>query len=491
MNDRYLKDFCRDKKWNQVREFLDSDSSNKDKKDKKRQQVVRHRRGNGRTCLHHACYNHPPVDIMKALLDIGGKDLVIIASSRKRTALHIACDNGASINVVKMLINFGGKEFIVAKDNGGDTALHYLCRHINRYNNATANKIKLMLQVPGTETILTEKNKDGKTPLDIATAKGASDEIKALLQPRAINNDPSNTNDDTSIFVPDDLDNDTTTVTELLQVQLQAAIADLEIHRAEHILLATTHQGQLQAANQKNVDLEHVIANQKAENVLLSEQNGTQIQDQAAYQKKIADLEDKIETQETDHLTTIAHLSIETQDKKARQDADITSWKGRVENLTEICSELKVELQQLKESSRHEDQIQAANQTIADLENEIENQNVLLSKQTANRFQDQSAHQKISNLEKKNALLSEQKTEQENEIAYWKGRVNILTEICSELKVELQQLKDSTRVTVAHIKRERDTDDGTDPAPATQSRSSKRSRVGSTTNVMHSDSKDD
>jgi len=55
-----------------------------------------------------------------------------------------------------------------------------------------------------------------------------------------------------------------------------------------------------------------------------------------------------------------------------------------------------VELQKLKESIRHEDQIQPAYRTIADLENEIEIQNVLLSEQTANRFQDQSAHQKIS-----------------------------------------------------------------------------------------------
>ena len=61
--------------------------------------------------------------------------------------------------------------------------------------------------------------------------------------------------------------------------------------------------------------------------------------------------------------------------------------------------------------------------------------------------------------------------------------MNNLIDICSELKIELQQLKDSTRVSVAHIKRENDTDDGIDSAPATQSRSSKRSRVGSTANV--------
>jgi len=72
-----------------------------------------------------------------------------------------------------------------------------------------------------------------------------------------------------------------------------------------------------------------------------------------------------------------------------------------------MCSEVKVELQKLRESSRNQDQIQAAsNQTIADLGNEIENQNVLLSEQTANWLQDQSADQNISNLEEKHVLLS-------------------------------------------------------------------------------------
>ena len=517
MNDNHLYDLYRDRKWDEIREFLDSDSNNNKDKEKLVVEVVRYRGRNVWTCLHAACYKKPPVDIIKSLLDIGGKELVLVTTNRKYTALHYACSNNASLDVIKMLIDLGGKGLVVAKNDFGNTALHYLCEYIkNRRHTKTANTIKLMLQVSGTETILTEKNDNGKTPLDYATAKGASDEIKALLRPRNINNDPANTNDDASNLVPDDRDSNNTTTE--LQNQLQAAyqkIAHLESQQAEHVLLATRHQDQLQAANQKIVDLGNVNKEQKAENVLLSEQKATAIEDQAAcqkkikietqhtdhltaiedqaaYQNKIADLEDKIENQQTAHLTTIAYLSKETKEEKARQHADITHWKGRVENLTEICSELKVELQQLKASSRNQDQIHAANnQTIADLENEIVNQNVLLSEQVANRFQDQSADQNISNLEEKhvllskisnreknNLVLSEQKAEQEKETAYWKGRVNNLIDICSELKIELQQLKDSTRVSVAHVKRECDTDDGIDSAATTQSCSSKRSRVG-------------
>ena len=81
------------------------------------------------------------------------------------------------------------------------------------------------------ETILTDKDNDGKTPLDYATVRGASDEIKALLQPRTINDDPANANDDASNIVPDDDHDNYSTATEI-QDQLQAdnnqkKIADL------------------------------------------------------------------------------------------------------------------------------------------------------------------------------------------------------------------------------------------------------------------------
>ena len=135
--------------------------------------------------------------------------LVMTTTSRKGTALHFACMHFASFDVIKMLIDVGGKELFMAKDNNGNTALHWLCYCIKRHTKA-ANKIKLMLQVPGTETILMEKNDNGE-PLYLASIKNrASNKIKTLLKPRTIKNDPANTNDDASNLVPDDRDNDTT-----------------------------------------------------------------------------------------------------------------------------------------------------------------------------------------------------------------------------------------------------------------------------------------
>ena len=304
MNENHLYNLCLDKEWDEVRKFLDSDSNNKEKK----RQFVCYRIWDGWTCLHHACWNGAPADIIKSLIDIGGKDLVMTKSTRKYTALHFACWKSAYFDVMKILIDLGGKELVVAKDYDVYTALHWLCRHINRHDNA-ANKIKLMLQVSGTETILTDKDKFGKTPLDIATARGASDEIKTLLKSHTIKNEPAISSDDASNLVPpaDDHDNDTTT---------------------------TEIQDQLQAANQKKIaDLETQIETQKTE-----------------HRKMTADLE----TQKTEHQKTIEDLETKIvllSEQNAKQDKDNTYWKDRVDNLTKLCSERKVELQELKNST--------------------------------------------------------------------------------------------------------------------------------------------
>jgi ankyrin repeat protein len=100
---------------------------------------------------------------------------------RNRTALHYACDGGASYNIIKMLIEVGGKDLVMAKDNYGNTALHYLCRRIKRHTRP-AKKIKLILQVGDANLLLSTKYHAGQTPLEIADDMDASSEIKKLLK---------------------------------------------------------------------------------------------------------------------------------------------------------------------------------------------------------------------------------------------------------------------------------------------------------------------
>jgi ankyrin repeat protein len=80
-----------------------------------------------------------------------------------------------------MLIDVGGKDLVMAKDKGGETALHNLCWLIKKHTKA-AEKIKLILQVGDANLLLSTKDNDGNTPLEIATDKGASNRIKKLLK---------------------------------------------------------------------------------------------------------------------------------------------------------------------------------------------------------------------------------------------------------------------------------------------------------------------
>jgi len=86
-------------------------------------------------------------------------------------------------------------------------------------------------------------------------------------------------------------------------------------------------QDQLQAAKQRNAHLEIQIETQKTQ----------------------------IETQKTEHQKTIADLETEIvllSEQNAKQDKDNTYWKDRVDNLTQLCSEQKAELQGIEDSTR-------------------------------------------------------------------------------------------------------------------------------------------
>ena len=187
MNTDHLFSLCEREAWDEVRNYLlVSDAS---KKEEKKQQVSYQDTSSLRfTCLHLACLHISPDDIIKSLIDIGGKPLVMAVNGQKMTALHysaVACSkHGASFNVMKMLIDVGGTDLVMAEKNDGNTGLHLLCYNINKQD-SPADKIKLFLEAAtdDTEEILRAKNNDGKTPLQIATERNASHEIKKLLRP--------------------------------------------------------------------------------------------------------------------------------------------------------------------------------------------------------------------------------------------------------------------------------------------------------------------
>ena len=201
MNDNYLLELLNNREWKTIRDFLDPDASTKTTPDERLQCVLYQKFSDDSTCLHEACWTLTPLDIVKSMIEIGEKQLVMMTTAKKSTALNYLCYDGVTFSVFKMLIDVGGKDLVLASSNClyVDSVLHELCRRIHDcddpnpirllYDDAE-DRIKLLLQVPGTETILMVKDNKGRTPLDIATMHGASDEIKALLQPHTIKSEP-------------------------------------------------------------------------------------------------------------------------------------------------------------------------------------------------------------------------------------------------------------------------------------------------------------
>jgi hypothetical protein len=169
-----LFQLCSDEEWPEVRKYLYSDAA---EEEKKRNMMCRN---DYSTCLHRACYRGAPDDIVKVMLDIGGKELLMRKANYDRTVLHSTCINGASYNILKILILVGGKDLVMAKDKHGDTALHWLCWCIKKHTKV-AEKIKLILQVGDVDLLLATHNHAGDTPLEIAADNGTSNLIKKLL----------------------------------------------------------------------------------------------------------------------------------------------------------------------------------------------------------------------------------------------------------------------------------------------------------------------
>eukprot|EP00979_Chaetoceros_neogracilis_P011214 scaffold2723_cov266-Chaetoceros_neogracile.AAC.2 len=212
MKDCNLLQLSLNSEWSNVREYLSSDAVEEEKKSN-----IMYRNHYGITCLYAACLYGAPDDIIKAILDIGGKELVT-KTTTDQTALHDACIVGASYNIIKMLIDVGGKDLVMAKDKKGDTALHNLCWYIEEHTKA-AEKINFILQVGDANLLLSGKNKAGQTPLEIATSRDASKRLKKLLTVQSTTSSARSNDCSSASIVPTDNVSNSTPITQLNQEQ--------------------------------------------------------------------------------------------------------------------------------------------------------------------------------------------------------------------------------------------------------------------------------
>eukprot|EP00979_Chaetoceros_neogracilis_P006879 scaffold1400_cov140-Chaetoceros_neogracile.AAC.2 len=448
--------------WPQVREYLSSDAAEEEKKSN-----IMYRNDDG-TCFQALFAHCAPDDIIKAMIDIGGKELVMKVDVNDWTLLHSACINGASYSIIKMLIEVGGKDLVMAKSKGGDTALHWLCWYIKRHTKV-AEKIKLILQVGDANLLLAAKDHDGQTPLENATDKGASIPIKKLLTLQSNSN--STTNNDSPFATIVQADN-STPVTQSSQNQdsrqssstnngLNIPIRGLGVDQ--------NHQRQLREAEEKaqtiqqDFDQKCIDYSDLEENyqIQLKEAKEQTLQIQQDYDQKCADcchLKEENQVENTEKLqlgSALAVLKKELYQCKKAQGAEISLlaeqkekgekdnkyWKDQSDNYMQICSEYKAKLQEMKDAAdapivgmpmmkqkeveaTHANELEESKKKAADLVVTVEAQRVTI------------------------VALSNKKDNIEKECG---DEVDKLTQMCSQRREELQLVIEECNEKVADL----------------------------------------
>eukprot|EP00979_Chaetoceros_neogracilis_P008259 scaffold1833_cov263-Chaetoceros_neogracile.AAC.20 len=337
-----LLQLCFGKEWPEGRKYLSSDAAEEEKKSN-----VMCRDGSfGRTCLHLAFCRGAPDDIMKAMVDIGGNESVMMIDNDERTALHSACMNGAYYNIIKMLIEVGVKDLVMVKSRIGNTALHRLCVDIKKHTEV-AEKIKLILQVGDANLLLSTKNLEGETLLKIATDNGASNIIKKLLTLQSTTNSTTNNDRPSANIVPAD---NSTPVTQSSQeqdtTQSSSTNSDLNIP-IRGLDIDQNYQSQLREAeekattiqqdfDQKCIDYSDLEKNSQSQLKKAKEQTLDSDQKCAAHaneleesKKKIADLVATVEAQRITIVegegTVVQFQSQSSKRSKGKNAANISS----------------------------------------------------------------------------------------------------------------------------------------------------------------------
>jgi len=456
MNGSKLYNLCYDKEWPEVRKYLSSNAAEEEKK-----LNIMYRNHNGWTGLHQVCCRGAPDDIMKAMLDIVGKELVVEVGNDDWTVLHWACVSGTSYNIIKMLINVGGKDLVMAKSSSGDnTALHFLCGNIKRHTKV-AEKINLTLQVGDANILLSAKNVFGKTPLEIATGNGASNIIKKLLTLQSKSNSTRSNTSLSATIVPAGSSTPITQSNQDQDTTRSSSIRGLAIDQ--------NHQSQLREAkekaktiqqdfDQKCIDYSGLEENYQKH---LKEAKEQTLQIQQDYDQKCADcchLEEINQVESTDNLKWGSAMTVLKKD------------------LYE-CKRMKVDLEKKVEAQGAERIL-----LLAEQEGETAHAQELLE-ESNRRAADLEATVEIQRSE--NADLSNEKDGIEKECM---DKVDKLTRQLSKQHAELQQLKKSSSEVEVGMKRKHTNEEhkegeGTAVAQS-RTQSLKRRRGGNTRNAL-------
>jgi ankyrin repeat protein len=439
---------CDDKEWPEVRKYLSSDAA----EEKKKSNIMFHS-DNGKTSLHLACYRGAPDDITKAMIDIGGKEVVMDINFVGDTALHYACIYGASYNIIRILIEVGDKNLVMAKSRNGNTALHYLCWYIMRHTKV-AEKIKLFLQVGDANLLLSTKDNDGKTPLEIVTIKGASNKIKKLLTLQSTTNSTISNNSPSTNIIPgtpitqSSQEQDTTRSSYNTNNDPTIPIRGLGIDQ--------NHQSQLREAKEKAKTMQQDFDKKCTDYSDLEENSQSQLkiakeqisQIQRDYDQKCADcchLKEENQVECTEKLQLGGALAVLKKDLYQ-------------------CKRMKVDLEHKVEAQEGEaacaqELLEESNRRTADVEATVETQRLEIADLTNEK--DGIEKECMDNVDKLTRKLSKQQAE-----------LQLLKKSSSEVEVGMKR---------KHTNEEHEEGEGT--VIQSQTQSSKRRKVGNMRNA--------
>jgi len=109
---------------------------------------------------------HPPLDVVKRIVKLGGIDTVTKAGECGFNAIHYACWGNASLEVIKYLLGIGGKDALLHKSkNGGANPLHTACtRYKSTESNSLCDVIRLLIGV-GEHDVVAATDFNGEIPI--------------------------------------------------------------------------------------------------------------------------------------------------------------------------------------------------------------------------------------------------------------------------------------------------------------------------------------
>jgi DNA-binding LacI/PurR family transcriptional regulator len=124
------------------------------------------------SCLFLAVEGH--VDVVKVLLEVGGRELVMMTQDHGVSCLWISAENG-HLEVVKALLEAGGRELVMLTADDGASCLWISAQK------GHLEVVKALLEAGGRELVMLTSD-DGTSCLYISAQNGHLEVVKALLE---------------------------------------------------------------------------------------------------------------------------------------------------------------------------------------------------------------------------------------------------------------------------------------------------------------------